>query len=626
MILWLQRRDGYRKRQWLRLLSFVLLVSLSAFAAFLLGIWPFVSDNERPGQADRGREPVSIQKYWGRGGIFDRNRKELATTIERVSVYVRSREVDSIKETAAALASALSLDRQTVEKQLVKGGIRVWIAEDITQRQEEAVKKLTGLGIYLQKKEKRYYPYAGHGAHILGFAENGVGLAGLESLYDRLLVKRKKEQLAAGLPLTYQQDLILTLDMKIQKILEEILTEIRRESVSQSVKMKVAGYLLDSKSGALIGGAQVPGFDPNNFSYYTKDVLGNMFFLPIVIPDSFRTFFRDCANFYKINSDVAVARAWSVTQAHPDPGNQLQLITKLGLDNPPAVDFHMAGEDEKRVLGDRLHRSLKQQENMIPEVTTPMNLLVAMSSLLHGIPSRSPYTLAKIVESNTGKELAVPSANPAPEPLNILQDTVQDLFYRSGTKKSQFAYLSGTSLGHFLAEDGSQEFVRGEVVYVDIQAGDHPLALLLVSEIAGYGPFAKFQTLQQRVVEMGKNLERKIGKIGILQMVSRGAEGLLEQETAEYGNYQGKERYVVCDARLSAGKSEQRMWTAKMPDLRGMSLRKSLQLLQGFPVALAINGSGRVVRQSPPSGSELTRESSCSLYLENPNLKALGFK
>ncbi len=89
-----------------------------------------------------------------RGTIYDRNFKQLAVTQERVSVYVRTREIDSIQETALRLSEVLALDKDRLEDQLESGVLRLWIARDISQEQELAIKNLNLPGVYLQREDK----------------------------------------------------------------------------------------------------------------------------------------------------------------------------------------------------------------------------------------------------------------------------------------------------------------------------------------------------------------------------------------------------------------------------------------------------------------------------------------
>ena len=54
-----------------------------------------------------------------------------------------------------------------------------------------------------------------------------------------------------------------------------------------------------------------------------------------------------------------------------------------------------------------------------------------------------------------------------------------------------------------------------------------------------------------------------------------------------------------------------------MPDLVGMSLRKGLQRLAGMPLRVIIRGSGRIVDQSPRSGTLVAGPGTCLLTLSN---------
>ena len=53
-----------------------------------------------------------------------------------------------------------------------------------------------------------------------------------------------------------------------------------------------------------------------------------------------------------------------------------------------------------------------------------------------------------------------------------------------------------------------------------------------------------------------------------------------------------------------------------MPDLRGLSLRKSLRLLKGTSVEIRVYGTGRVVAQTPAAGTPLTDVKECILTLQ----------
>jgi len=62
---------------------------------------------------------------------------------------------------------------------------------------------------------------------------------------------------------------------------------------------------------------------------------------------------------------------------------------------------------------------------------------------------------------------------------------------------------------------------------------------------------------------------------------------------------------------------EQIAGTMEMPRLVGLSLRKALRQLNGRKLSIAVEGSGRVVAQSPAAGVRLQGVKSCRLTLDS---------
>ena len=122
-----------------------------------------------------------------RGIIYDRNFKEVAVSLEKVSVCARMREIPSAEETATKLSSVLRVDSQQILERLQGDALRTWVVQNISQQQEESVKKLNIPGIFLSQERARFYPQEETAAHLVGFAENDIGLSGIEYYYDSLL-------------------------------------------------------------------------------------------------------------------------------------------------------------------------------------------------------------------------------------------------------------------------------------------------------------------------------------------------------------------------------------------------------------------------------------------------------
>jgi len=109
-----------------------------------------------------------------------------------------------------------------------------------------------------------------------------------------------------------------------------------------------------------------------------------------------------------------------------------------------------------------------------------------------------------------------------------------------------------------------------------------------------------------------------IAPIVALQEVTVSSRDVMEVEDKEEINYQllniggavVEATPPTTKIRISSGESS-------MPDLVGLSLRKSLQLLQKKNVKIKVEGFGRVVKQDPAAGASLEKRKTCRLILKS---------
>ena len=145
--------------------------------------------------------------------------------------------------------------------------------------------------VYLTPTSKRYYPYASVGSHILGYMAYSetsgnvrVGAQGIEALYQDLLsgesglIVTSKNAAGTEMLTSYGEyfdgregyDLNLTLDASIQSMAEQILVE-----GIETYDVKNGGFciVMDPGTGAVLGMASTPDFDPNTYSSIIDDML-----------------------------------------------------------------------------------------------------------------------------------------------------------------------------------------------------------------------------------------------------------------------------------------------------------------------------------------------------------------
>lgn len=550
-----------------------------------------------------------------RGAFYDRNLKQLAVTLERVSVYARTREIDSIQQTATQLSQILDLDKDTLEAQFKRGALRLWIAKDISQEQELSLNKLQLPGIYLQRDEKRYYPNDFQAAHIIGYVENGIGLAGVEFFYDRLLAGRKIKQQEKQQPSSNALDLVLSLDLKIQDILETLSEDIARNEQAE----KVTVYLLESGTGEIIGGANLPGFNPNTFTRYSQEQTENMFFVPLCIPEQFRIFLRDATKLYAQPVHDLSPSAWSVVPENDDLGGQLRFWDWLGLQEPLKTDFYVPTQSGKTAAGDQKPAVEPSGSfGFVPESATPSRLLTTFSALLGKGDKIHPFVVKKVVDLETGEEVLLSENELSDSRLAnwsaVAGERLKSFFHSHASRGASGAYFFRDDILVTALHGGRRQFLINDVVFATLPAGSNDMHMLIVVQRTPQGVRSELDEKRKTIEQI---VEEKVERISVLQQIGKSIADFAEPQVGGEGNYQAGNRLAPeLSGSVAKAVKEEQATPGVMPDLKGFSLRKSLRLLQGLPVELQIRGTGRVVDQKPRPGTSLKGITECVLILE----------
>ncbi len=245
-----------------------------------------------------------------RGNIYDKNGKLLVKSIPVLAVAVDPRVLLQHEDVIKILSEKLNIPYKDIVKKLQNSNIpyldRVILKENIDY----------GLMIYLKENSNmlpgvevidifsREYSYGSLASHILGYTgeidedklkmkkysagyEGGdqIGLTGIEAVYENVLKGVKGEIIyevdPMGRPVriieetnyTAGNDLYLTIDIELQKKVEEILhesvVEIRQNKLPRSDEYyKVTGgavIVLGAKTGEVLAMASYPTFNPELF-------------------------------------------------------------------------------------------------------------------------------------------------------------------------------------------------------------------------------------------------------------------------------------------------------------------------------------------------------------------------
>jgi len=223
-----------------------------------------------------------------RGSIYERTKKhKLAWEIEAYVFGVELKQVKNPKKTAEVLAPILEVPKEQIEQKLtseLKKGRKsielrfpgkykypksVFDQIKKKKQQDDALD-----GIYAFPTKKRAY-MGKLAAHVIGFLNSeDYPVGGVEAYYDRLLrgktgnkvYKKTKDGIMVDdepqkfSPPVNGKDLVLTIDLKIQKQVEKELEEAMKVYKAKGGTAIVA----DPKTGEILALVNRPTFDPND--------------------------------------------------------------------------------------------------------------------------------------------------------------------------------------------------------------------------------------------------------------------------------------------------------------------------------------------------------------------------
>lgn len=211
-----------------------------------------------------------------RGTIYDSTGASLAVSYTTYNIYVRAREVENPSYVSSFLSETLDLKFSNVYEKVTKKNIsEVLIKMQVDIETAEIIynKKLNG--VFLAESVGRYYVYGDLLTQLLGFVSvDNVGQSGIEAYYNDLLcgqdgysyVQSDLQGKEIGGKIRYYvpgikgSDLYLSIDSKIQLILEQTLEKIMTEQCSKSV----TGMVMKAETGEIVALSSKPSFDLNN--------------------------------------------------------------------------------------------------------------------------------------------------------------------------------------------------------------------------------------------------------------------------------------------------------------------------------------------------------------------------
>ncbi len=217
-----------------------------------------------------------------RGTIYDATGVTLAVsaTVETVTVNPVNISNEDKEKVARALANIFELDYETILKKVKKKTSIETIIRKANKEKTDELRKwmndnniLTGINI--DEDTKRYYPYNNLASNIIGFTgSDNQGLDGIEAKFDKELKGTQGQILkttdAQGADIVGEgesyiaavdgNDLVLSIDMTIQSIVEKYLKEACIDNVCTDGGNIV---IMNPKTGDILAMATYPDYNLN---------------------------------------------------------------------------------------------------------------------------------------------------------------------------------------------------------------------------------------------------------------------------------------------------------------------------------------------------------------------------
>lgn len=650
--------EAQRRRRLLAGLAALLLIP-----AIALGVMRLLFFSRSAGEDAGVGEEAQLSAIGGRKNIYDRNFNELAVSFRLASIYARPLELKDPETAAKRLAASLGVNEAELLTSLKAERSFVWVGRQIPEERVSKILEANIKGVHVIQHAYRYYPLHEVASHVVGFVKDDQGLAGIESSYDNILrgggaydpALSKAPVPPAVVSGKVGAHVVTTLDLRAQRELEAKLQHLIAETKAQSGD----AVLLLPASGEILALASAPAYDPNRFWAFTGDERKNRTIVDPVYPGGLRSFFWLAAALEKGNVPMAAPQPvteagappptpplaiWNEVQdgvylspelmtlaapAVPMPAEEKRLFAeRIGLCGESPIDLPegvVAAGDEITLAGSDGQKTLRGLPASCERIalgngqaaTDAVSLLSSFCRLIQSRPV-APHLLLGLSDGHQLwrvpppvsplKGLAQPIINQlrgvlakqpsvGPGGLVVLESLVRQDLLTTAEPVVPAAKAAAQPQEQKQAQPAAQPAPpRYQSVLLAVAPEAQPAIALAI-------------VLNGAQLDLGKpSPARGAAKEFAGQALHYAAEKttlpawstLAAQEAADYKKWLALHRepaYQPMAAMTSTG--------GAMPDVKGLSLRKALQVLQQAGLRFKVVGSGQVVGQQPAPATPL---------------------
>mgnify|MGYP001625276549 FL=1 len=231
-----------------------------------------------------------------RGNIFASDGRTLlavSSTVETVTVNPGNIKKEDKEKVAKALSDIFELDYETVLKKVNKRSSIETIIKKVDKDKTDKLRvwmqeNNISSGINIDEDTKRYYPYSNLASQVIGFCgSDNQGLDGIEAKYDSQLkgqqgaIQRHTDARGGEIgtegenyvPAVDGNDLVLTIDLTIQSIVEKYLEEACIDNKCTGGGTIIA---MNPQNGDILAMATYPNYNLNSpYDAYTEELKQN---------------------------------------------------------------------------------------------------------------------------------------------------------------------------------------------------------------------------------------------------------------------------------------------------------------------------------------------------------------
>lgn len=335
-------------------------VSLVFFFIFVIILYKLINvqiiNSAKYKIAARKQYEEKIKISPSRGLIYDRNMNVLVSNSLQYSFAVDPNMVAKPDSIANLFAKIFKKDKsEYLSKITNKSTSFIYLERKVDVANIQGLDSADFDGLIILKEPKRVYNYGRLASQVLGYTNiEGVGLSGIEQSMENELAGKDgfvimqrdgKGQYKPNMDIPKKEpvngnNIVLTLDVNIQKFAEEELERGVKETNSISGKVIVTNV----KTGEVLGMASYPSFDPNS----------------ITIADTAGFMNRTISDVYEPGSTFKVVAASAALEE--------KLMDKLSLINTENGHYTLASnvtmEDEHKSASMTFQQALEQSSNI----------------------------------------------------------------------------------------------------------------------------------------------------------------------------------------------------------------------------------------------------------------------